>query len=417
LFLLIWWVVAEGDSGAWVVHAAASELYGHVVATDALGDAYVLPALATFENMRECLGAAAVTLPTTYDLGHRKSSGNPLRPSKKRLPKKARRGFPRTTVHDLRGLIYNRKHLDKFLYDCWEELRSERNFIDYFLQPFEISTPCWEATIVKRYMEQALKSSEIRLDDRKVGTKDSHQYVNTLSVGELYSYLRENPFQVDSPNTHRRLISVCNLDATTIHTLAETALWHQRDCLKDAFWKHISFETSIKVGQAIDGFETPHIELHLPYLALRTVSTTYVTNADSNDASRTEWEDVTFLNHEDRIDRDLIYQGHLSVVVCIWDHSRWTGYKFFNPPPISTAGFSGEENEDVEEDESDTEEDCTPRADIFAPDDVEEFVSDHPIWDPRKYFVRIAAVWVGSLLNEYTYVVRTLEERVKARVS
>lgn len=58
----------EGDSGAWVVHAGASELYGHVVATSIFGDAYVLPAIDAFENMRKCLGAVSVTLPTTSDL-------------------------------------------------------------------------------------------------------------------------------------------------------------------------------------------------------------------------------------------------------------------------------------------------------------------------------------------------------------
>ncbi|KAJ4362385.1 hypothetical protein N0V83_010478 [Neocucurbitaria cava] len=60
--------VREGDSGAWVVHAAAPDLYGHVVATNIFGDAYVMPALQTFENMRECLGATSVTLPNTGDL-------------------------------------------------------------------------------------------------------------------------------------------------------------------------------------------------------------------------------------------------------------------------------------------------------------------------------------------------------------
>ncbi|KAF1846956.1 uncharacterized protein K460DRAFT_50841 [Cucurbitaria berberidis CBS 394.84] len=60
--------VCEGDSGAWIVHSAAPEMYGHVVATNVFGDAYVMPALDTFENMRECLGAISVTLPDAHDL-------------------------------------------------------------------------------------------------------------------------------------------------------------------------------------------------------------------------------------------------------------------------------------------------------------------------------------------------------------
>jgi hypothetical protein len=402
------------------VHSAASELYGHVVATDALGDVYVLPALETFENMRECLGAAAVTLPTAHDLRYQKPSRNRKHLIERSGAITSAMNRRRPVIPKSRPLniIYNRKHLDKFLYDCWQELGVEREFIDYFLQPCATQTPCWEATIVKRYIRQTRVNSEILLDDRKVRNEVCDQYTDTLSVNQLYKYLRENPFQADhSPNAHRRLISVRNLDATTLCTLAETALWHQRDCLKDAFWKHISFETSIKVGQPIVGFDTPHIELHLPYLVLRTVPTTCITNNNTQDISRTEWEDVTFLNLEASVARDLIYQAHISVVICVWDQSRWTGYRFLNPPPISTDGSSGNDSDDGEEHESDTEDDWAPRADIFAPDDTEDIVSDHAIWDPRTYFLRMAAVWIGSLLNEYTNVVRTLEERVKARVS
>lgn len=61
-------LVREGDSGAWVVHSTAHHLYGHIVAINPFGEAYMIPALDTFENMRECLGAISVTLPTASDL-------------------------------------------------------------------------------------------------------------------------------------------------------------------------------------------------------------------------------------------------------------------------------------------------------------------------------------------------------------
>jgi hypothetical protein len=63
--------VWDGDSGAWVVHSAAPELYGHMVATDAIGDAYILPAFDTFSNIRDCMGAVAVQLPTLQDVENR----------------------------------------------------------------------------------------------------------------------------------------------------------------------------------------------------------------------------------------------------------------------------------------------------------------------------------------------------------
>lgn len=60
-------VVCNGDSGAWVVHNAAPEFYGHVVATDGFGDAYVIPALDTLSNIRDCMGAISVHLPDRTD--------------------------------------------------------------------------------------------------------------------------------------------------------------------------------------------------------------------------------------------------------------------------------------------------------------------------------------------------------------
>jgi hypothetical protein len=46
------------------VHNASPEVYGHVVATDLLGDAYVVPLHAILEEIKDCFGAAHVGLPT-----------------------------------------------------------------------------------------------------------------------------------------------------------------------------------------------------------------------------------------------------------------------------------------------------------------------------------------------------------------
>jgi hypothetical protein len=292
----------------------------------------------------------------------------------------------------------------------------ERNFLDYFLEPCTTETPCWEATTVKRYMEQAQGAPWIRFDGRQNNMQNDRQYPDSLSVDQLYACLREPYLQPDdSPNTYRRLISIRNLDADTIRTLAETALWHQWDCLKDAFWKHISFETSIRIGQSIDGYATPHIEMHLPYLVLRSVSTTPSMDAGNYNTPGTEWEDVTFLN-DNTFGRDLIYQAHISIVICIWNRSTWTGYRFSNQHPIKTDESLGDKDDGSEGDEEDGEDDL-PKEDIFVPDGFDEFMSDRAIWDPRMYFSHVAAIWISFVLREYIHVIRTLEERVKAKVS
>ncbi|KAK1531235.1 hypothetical protein CPAR01_10884 [Colletotrichum paranaense] len=59
--------VREGDSGAWVVGSAYHEVFGHIVAADMFGDAYVLPLEETFEAIRKSLGAASVQLASPQD--------------------------------------------------------------------------------------------------------------------------------------------------------------------------------------------------------------------------------------------------------------------------------------------------------------------------------------------------------------
>ena len=56
-----------GDCGSWVVDELTCEVYGHVVASDAMGDTYVVPLNATLRDMEEKL-AAAVVLPTEADI-------------------------------------------------------------------------------------------------------------------------------------------------------------------------------------------------------------------------------------------------------------------------------------------------------------------------------------------------------------
>jgi len=58
----------DGDSGSWVVNPTSLEVYGHVVATDIMGDAYIVPLYASLEEMKEVLGVESVSLPDTADL-------------------------------------------------------------------------------------------------------------------------------------------------------------------------------------------------------------------------------------------------------------------------------------------------------------------------------------------------------------
>jgi hypothetical protein len=60
--------LCDGDSGSWVVSPVSMEVFGHVVATDMTGDAYVIPLYESFAEMEGVLGVESVGLPTTADL-------------------------------------------------------------------------------------------------------------------------------------------------------------------------------------------------------------------------------------------------------------------------------------------------------------------------------------------------------------
>ena len=61
-------VIDAGDCGSWVVDSVTHEVYGHVIASDAFGDAYVIPLDNTFRDIRQQLAADQVCLPTEREV-------------------------------------------------------------------------------------------------------------------------------------------------------------------------------------------------------------------------------------------------------------------------------------------------------------------------------------------------------------
>jgi hypothetical protein len=56
--------VIDGDCGSLIVNQETLEVYGHVVASNPLGEAYVVPLRNTFHQIRDALGAKEVSLPS-----------------------------------------------------------------------------------------------------------------------------------------------------------------------------------------------------------------------------------------------------------------------------------------------------------------------------------------------------------------
>lgn len=58
----------DGDSGSWVVDSSTYQVYGHLIASDALGGGYVVPFHDSLEEMTTLMGAREAQLPTIPDV-------------------------------------------------------------------------------------------------------------------------------------------------------------------------------------------------------------------------------------------------------------------------------------------------------------------------------------------------------------
>jgi hypothetical protein len=328
-----------------------------------------------------------------------------------------------------------RDYTDRNLIETHEELQIEREFIDYFVQHSEGRTPCWDAVSIKQFCSsvpsRAWRSdakSKMHLYDCEYGTHRSRDYPTVLAPEELREALKLERFgHARLPDASRRQIMVKNLDASGIYVLAETAACHQVDALRSAISNHISGETAIKVRKPLDGHDKPRLELHLPYLALRKVPQDKIQESGSRFGQQTErWNNFLVPNFNvpegEPNGHYIIHEARISIVLCIWDHTKWVAYGFCRPCPDDPEEHSDEEDMDSSEGQAEDvegqEDDLVPGDDIFAPDNgLLNLRMDNIIWEPRKYFLYIMAVWLEVVCQEYTYLVQTLDANVKTFVS
>lgn len=103
--------VSDGDSGAWVVDPVGGEVYGHVVATDMFGDAYVIPMGGILEDMKWHLGAESVDLPSSIDFSIVALASHPGRMNSTHLD-----GCERTTPDPVKCILSGEEEvMDDFL--------------------------------------------------------------------------------------------------------------------------------------------------------------------------------------------------------------------------------------------------------------------------------------------------------------
>jgi hypothetical protein len=130
--------------------------------------------------------------------------------------------------------------------------------------------------------------------------------------------------------------------------------------------------------------------------------------------------DLSFLNMDsengDRPARLSVWKAHDTVLLFGCDVSQWTGYAFSSRGPPSDyesgdlKGENQQETDSEDEDEDGDIEDVMPNEDILASGGSDHVIdAKHPIWDPRTYFLRTAAIRANVVYDQYTYLIQTLE--------
>jgi len=229
---------------------------------------------------------------------------------------------------------------------------------------------------------------------------------------------------------------VSNLTPSFVRALAVSAWGHQITPLRDAICRHIAMETSIRVQPSVcvscrslnihkellshveqmHGWPTFCLEFHLAYLVLRKVDPSPTENAEAaeHETRNTPLVNLAWLDVQsssDSVSRGhVIEEANISVVVCGWSNTQWTGYAFAN---------TRVEAEEEEDNDSEEETEDIPQQDFLAAEDGLDYVLDanNPEWDARKYWLRVLSVRCQLVWKEWQYLVRTVEDAISAWVS
>lgn len=350
--------IREGDSGSWVVHNGSPLVFGHVVATDVFGDAYVIPMVDTFDDIKRCIGAKAVELPTAKDFKVQETNETPdIQPV---IEKPAGRTNRRPDADILQKSAFQPpglqtppystcadSHLDNWGIDFHEletnepscEPICERNmWPTIFLSPRNFREDSWRECHRYPYSDDDLDYFElpgcdanqfkvdvlkdfcrginledlengtgaagsrraIWLDDRDNapggGTRVIQSYENPLTATGLCRALRRQLLNNERfPDTSRRLIYIMDLDPACIYALVEASSEQKSEGLRDAIYKYLTFQTSIEVKIASTGFLKFQLDLHIPFFILSKCLPPAASTGTIKTKPSRRWTDLSFL--------------------------------------------------------------------------------------------------------------------------
>ncbi|EEA19331.1 conserved hypothetical protein [Talaromyces marneffei ATCC 18224] len=296
------------------------------------------------------------------------------------------------------------------------DIRSVFGDIENFMQDSEESLPSDQVDEVIEFCH-GVCSDDLRsgvaaggryqrswLDDRgyshETGSGLSRRYTgNSLTPSQLYQILQARRYDnAVMPDADRRLIYITKMSPHYVLAITETAPWHEVESLRDALWKHLASQMSIKVILP-QNFPIFHLEFHLPYLSLRQAPPEPHSPEANNGRA---WTDLSFLEPEKgKLQHRGVFEAQISFVIVGSDNYRWDGYC-----------FAFDDEEELLDDDSDA-----VRMDPISWNGKScTYNANHPIWDPRKYFLAVFESRMTQVLAEFECLIRMIAKNIKQYV-
>ncbi len=209
--------------------------------------------------------------------------------------------------------------------------------------------------------------------------------------------------QDEAPDIERRMTFIYDLDSWNICALVATASESQAAALRDAFFKYLTFRSSIEASLS-DGWPTFRLSLHLPYYAWRCSSNPKADpRHDRRNHPLRHHRDVSFLNCEGG--KAFLYEAQISFVLAGIDEWRWVAYCFVD-------SYFDEDGENAAQYHKDV-------SDGSHTDPFEYGVADKHTEQASEFFLKVFRIRTKQIMQEWERVVRNVEASIRqhARVS
>jgi hypothetical protein len=372
----------------------------------------------TFDDIKRCMGAKTVELPTAKDFEVVENSN--VEPVTEKLTRKTNRSgtvmgrniWPTEflSLRKFRNLRNERFHDfgdDEWDYSLFDRGGPDRLEIEV-LQDYCRGTSRED---VKNGTGPAVFRRVVWLDERNNapemdGSGATWPCENLLTATGLHRVLSNQRFGHEQlPDAARRLIYISDLDPACIYALATTTEAYQWKGLRNAICKYVTFQASIEVKIPTAGFLTFQLDLHIPFVILSKCPPPHASNGMIKAKPPRRWIDLSFLNFDGLESRAQdstevwgMQEAQVSCVINGTDDWRWVGYGFVD------SEVDGILAECFEED--------------LVLDQIAggELCARFPLRQPRSYWVKIFELRIASIGKQWEYNLYKLQFAIDAHV-